>query len=63
MSGVVLWWRCGVCLTAIVTEGQSRAAEGVHAVGGTAFAVRNPRFGIKKETAFAVPFFGGDAGI
>ena len=30
---------------------------------GTAFAVRNPRFGIKKGTAFAVPFFGGDAGI
>ena len=25
-----LWWRCGVCLTAIVTKGQSRAAEGVH---------------------------------
>lgn len=24
---------------------------------GTAFAVRNPRFGIKKGTAFAVPFF------
>jgi len=23
---------------------------------GTAFAVRNPRFGIKKGTAFAVPF-------
>ena len=30
---------------------------------GTAFAVRNPRFGIKKGTAFAVPFFGGDAGF
>ena len=28
MSGFALWWRCGVCLTAIVTEGQSRAAEG-----------------------------------
>ena len=25
-----LWWRCGICLTAIATEGQSRAAEGVH---------------------------------
>ena len=24
------WWRCGVCLTAIVTEGQPRATEGVH---------------------------------
>ena len=21
----LVWWRCGVCLTAIVTEGQSRA--------------------------------------
>ena len=30
---------------------------------GTAFVVRNPRFGIKKGTAFAVPFFGGDAGF
>ena len=30
---------------------------------GMAFAVRNPRFGIKKGTAFAVPFFGGDAGF
>lgn len=30
MSGFALWWRCGVCLTAIVTVGQSRAAEGVH---------------------------------
>jgi len=30
MSGVVLWWRCGICLTAIVTVGQSRADEGVH---------------------------------
>ena len=26
----LFWWRCGVCLTAIVTVGQSRAAEGVH---------------------------------
>ena len=25
-----LWWRCGICLTAIAAEGQSRAAEGVH---------------------------------
>lgn len=25
-----LWWKCGICLTAIATEGQSRAAEGVH---------------------------------
>ena len=24
------WWRCGICLSAVVTVGQSRAAEGVH---------------------------------
>lgn len=42
----------GICLTAIVTEGQSRAAEG----GSHGYAVLrfvkiaiNPRFGIKKE--------------
>lgn len=30
IGSFLVWWRCGVCLTAIVTEGQSRAAEGVH---------------------------------
>ena len=47
----------GICLTAIVTEGQSRAAEGVHvAKQRHDEIVQNPRFGIKKRTAFAVPF-------
>lgn len=52
MSGFVLWWRCGVCLTAIVTEGQSRAAEGVHTAMPCCdfFKIAiNPRFEIKKE--------------
>ena len=50
MSGFALWWRCGVCLTAIVTVGQSRAAEGVHvAKQRHDEIVQNPRFGIKKE--------------
>ena len=40
----------GICLTAIVTEGQSRAAEGVHvAKQRHDEIVQNPRIGIKKE--------------
>ena len=43
MSGFALWWRCGVCLTAIVTVGQSRAAEGVHTA--TPFLLSSVPFG------------------
>lgn len=64
MSGFVLWLRCGVCLTAIVTVGQSRAAEGVHvAKQRHGFCRAKAQLRNKKRTAFAVPFFGGDAGF
>lgn len=54
----------GICLTAIVTEGQSRAAEGVHvAKQRHDEIVQNPRFGIKKKNSLRCSFFGGDAGI
>ena len=54
----------GICLTAIVTEGQSRAAEGIHvAKQRHGFCRAKSPLRIKKRTAFAVPFFGGDAGF
>ncbi len=57
MSGFALWWRCGVCLTAIVTVGQSRAAEGVHvAKQRHGFCRAKSPLRNKKRTAFAVPF-------
>ena len=64
-----LWWRCGICLTAIATEGQSRAAEGVHTAMPCCdfFKIAiNPRFDdIKKqvEQGSTCLLCGGDAGI
>ena len=51
MSGFALWWRCGVCLTAIVTVGQSRAAEGVHTA--TPFLLSSVPFGAVGEPLHA----------
>lgn len=46
------WWRCGICLTAIVTVGQSRAAEGVHvAKQRHDEIVQNPRIVSIKKTS------------
>lgn len=51
MSGFALWWRCGICLTAIVTVGQSRAAEGVHTA--TPFLLSSVPFGAAGEPSHA----------
>ena len=54
----------GICLTAIVTEGQSRAAEGVHvAKQRHGFCRAKSPLRNKKRNNFRCSFFGGDAGI
>lgn len=52
MSGFALWWRCGICskqslrnseVYELTRRRSVSPGTGVHAVGGTAFAVQNPR--------------------
>ena len=60
----IFWWRCGVCLTAIVTVGQSRAAEGVHvAEQRHGFCRAKSPLRNKKRNSIRCSFFGGDAGF
>lgn len=58
IGSFLVWWRCGICskqslrnseVYELTRRRSVSPGTGVHAVGGTAFAVRNPRFGIKKE--------------
>ena len=52
----------GICLTAIVTEGQSRAAEGVHVAKARLLPCEIPADN-KKQAVSTACFFGGDAGF
>ena len=64
IGSFLVWWRCGICLTAIVTVGQSRAAEGVHvAKQRHGFCRAKSPLRNKKKNSLRCSFFGGDAGF
>lgn len=62
----LVWWRCGgLPYSDCYRRSIACSRRGSHGDAVLRFfkIAINPRFGIKKRTAFAVPFFGGDAGF